>query len=442
MSAVKGNTMHSTTSDDSHLRPQQCITPAHTPTIPGTTTPPRKPPQHLLAHSLGYRRRAGTRIAFLLVLALLLAAGITFSLAPGLILFTPRAAITLTPRSALGKLRITVEAVAGTPHPGQAQARFLTTSTQTSRSTVRASGSGHLEAEVARGQVTFYNLATYSIALPAGVTLTGHDGVQIVTDSATLVPAGNPPYMGSASVPAQAVRTGPSGNIAAGDIDVLCCAAGIVVKNQQAFGGGRDARTFTVVAKSDINTASAPLVASLTQQAQAALTAQVHPGEQAIPPTCSPHMLADPQVGQEAAQVTVSVSVTCRSATYNRQQVALIATTLFQQQESAALGPNYASGGQVTSIEDQARILDTPQETLTIPVGVRGLWIYQVDRSTFRALAAQLAGKNPTTARAILLRVPGVAQASIHLSGWNTSMLPLESNQIEIVVFSPHMPGA
>lgn len=427
--------MHSTRSDDSRLLPQQSAAPSLASSSPAT--PPRKPPQPPSSRSSRYRRRVVTSLFLLLVLLVLLTGGIAFSLAPSLAIFTPSATITLTPRSTLEQQRVTIQAVTGSPHQGKAQARLLKTTTSTEHTSVPATGSGHQAAQSASGEVTFYNLATYEIDIPAGVKLTGRDGVQIITDAAAQVPAGNPPTMGSYSVPAHALLPGPTGNIAADDINGLCCANGVVAKNQQPFGGGRDARTFTAVAQSDIDGASAPLVASLTKQAQADLSVQLRPGETLLAAPCVPHVQAEPAVGHEATRVTVSVTLTCRGETYNRQQVNSLAAALFQQQENVALGPNYALDRHVTASVAQAEITEPQQGMLAIPVAVRGLWIYRVDRSGFRALAKQLAGKDPAAARAILLHLPGVVQASIQLSVRDQAALPTDVNQIVIVV-APH----
>lgn len=348
--------------------------------------------------------------------------GIAFSLGSSKAFFAPGVTVTLTPSSRLEHQNLTIKAVTGTPQQGQAQARLLT-STRTSQSTVAATGSGHQDALAASGRVTFYNLATYSIAVPAGVQLTGRDGVQIVTDASTQVPAGNPPTMGSASVPAHAVNTGPSGNIAAGDIDVLCCSDGIVAKNQQAFAGGQDARSFTTVAQTDIDAAKSSLSTQLSQQAQQALSAQVRPGEKLLAPPCTTKVQSTPAVGQEAQRVSVSVTFTCSGTVYAPEQVNSLATALFQRQVQAALGSHYLLSGQTTASVEQAAVTQPQPGTLAIPVAVRGLWVYQVDRSGLRTLAKQLAGKEPSAARAILLRVPGVAQASIQLSGWDVCRL-------------------
>jgi hypothetical protein len=108
----------------------------------------------------------------------------------------------------------------------------------------------------------------------------------------------------------------------------------------------------------------------------------------------------------------------------------------------SALGPNYGISGQVAAVAGQARVIDPQRGTLAVPVAVHGWWIYQIDRSAFQALARRVAGKNPTTARAILLRVPGVVQADIQLPDWNASNLPADSNQIEIVVVPPKGPDS
>jgi hypothetical protein len=373
----------------------------------------------------------------LLLCGLVLAGGIAFSLNAGLAFFSPRATITITPRSSFEQQSITVKAVTGTPGQGEIQVRTLQARTSTEHATVPATGSGHQDAQPGRGQVTFYNLATYEISIPAGVLLTGRDGIQVMTDDPAQVPAGNPPTLGAYTVHAHTVRLGPTGNIAAGDIDVLCCANGIVAKNQQPFSGGQEARSYTAVVQQDIDSASAPLITTLTRQAQADLQAQARPGERLTQARCSPHVLADPAVGQESTQSTVTVWVSCNSAAYNQQQIDSLAATLLQQQVSAALGTHYALSGRIATGDAQLP-LSNAQGILSLLVPAQGLWVYQLDQQALHDALKQLVGKPQRTAQAQISSLPGVLQVTIQIAGGDGHTLPTAFDQITVIVVTPH----
>jgi hypothetical protein len=72
-------------------------------------------------------------------------------------------------------------------------------------------------------------------------TRAGRQATQVVTDAPAAIPAGNPPLFGVVTVSAHATLEGSRGNIAALDIDGLCCAAGAAVKNTAGFRRGQDA---------------------------------------------------------------------------------------------------------------------------------------------------------------------------------------------------------
>jgi hypothetical protein len=424
-----------TTSESEQLPTEQSKSPV-TATTSTSTLVPLTTPQPGAGFPRRYRRTILLSLV-LLVLCLLLVGGVTSMLGQGLAFFSPHATITISPRFAVEQQSIGVTAVTGTPQGTQAQARQLTIHSVTQRVTVPATGNGHLPARSARGQITFYNLATYGISIPAGVRLIGRSGVAVVTDASVYVPAGNPPALGSASVPAHTSMTGSDVNSAAGDINALCCASGIVAKNQQSFSGGRDARSFKVVQQLDITEAATPLVSSLSQQVQASLAGDLRPGERATSPQCIPHIQPDHQVGQEADQVHVSVSVTCTRLAYISQQVVSRASLLYQQQLGAALGPDYALEGSLLASPEQITADNTKTGTLSISVPIRGVWVYRVERSAFPLLLKRIAGTDPARARTILMTVPGVSSVSILLSGWNTTTLPTGSDQISIVVATP-----
>lgn len=422
----------STTSKDDHLLPSQgdTVPPALAPsTVPARQTIPLHP-----ARSRHYRRTITIALFLLLACVLLLVGGIAN---PVIASLSPKATITLTPLTAIEQQTVTVQAVTGTPAKGQIQARLLEVHTPTQHITAAATGRGMHAAQVATGRITFFNLATYAITIPAGVILTGSDRESVITNSSVTVPAGNPPSLGSASVAAHAQYPGPSGNIAKGAINTLCCANGIVARNANPFTGGQNARSYTMLQQQDIQAAATPLVAALTQQAQSSLKSQLLPREQLIAPHCTFDVQANPPAGHEATQGAITVWVSCWSEAYNAQGVAELATASFQQQVSATLGSSYALTGRITTSSGQASVTNAQQGSLSIAVTTRGLWVFQIDRTAFRALLLQVAGKDPGTAQAILLRTPGVSHATIQLSGWNTGTLPTDVGQIELEVRTP-----
>ena len=352
----------------------------------------------------------------------------------------PRATITITPAEASLQGLVTVTAEPLAPSPQQAQAHRVTATPAAQQVTVPATGKQQQAAVAGQGTLTFYNLATSAQNIAAGTVLTGADGVRVITTATAFVPAGNPPTMGSISVPAQATQTGPGGNIAALDINQLCCTSGIEVKNNQPFAQGQNARDYTVVQQRDIDGAATPLVATLTQRARTSLQELVGPNEILLPSACLPTIRANHTPGQEASQVTVAVGVSCRSETYNRREVARLATERFAQQGGASLGTAYKLSGQISAAVGPAVLQDAQRGQLAIPVTVRGRWEYQLSGPLLQRLLKHVAGMRRQAARAYLDHIQGIQDATIQSSGWETTTLPLDERQIDIKIAFPSHP--
>src|SRR5260221_2241433 len=230
------------------------------------------------------RLRWGLASAGLLLLALLLLAGVGMlwdsgPLAP--LLFRPSAIVTIEPTRLESQAMLAITAVTGTSNTAKHEvaARFVSATSPASEAFGQASGTAHVPATVASGTLTLYNAATYSQTIAASTVLTGADGVQVVTDAAASLPAGNPPLFGVATVSAHTLQAGSHYNIAVLDIDGLCCAAGVAVKNTAGFSGGRDAQTYTMVRQADVDGLARPLIDTLTQDAQAGIRGEVRPKE-------------------------------------------------------------------------------------------------------------------------------------------------------------------
>jgi hypothetical protein len=273
-----------------------------------------------------------------------------------------------------------------------------------------------------------YNGLISRQAIAAGTMLTGSDGVHIVTDQAAVIPAANPPLEGQVTIPAHALVAGQQGNIPAYDINTACCATSVVAKNTQSFTGGQAARDFLVTTRTDINAAVTSLLVTLSQSEDAALQAQLHQNEQLITPSCTPHVVSDHKPGEEAKQVTVTVSVTCSGIGYDAHTVYTHATQAITQ-----LGADYRLMGDIQVTLIRATLTPKRQGLVMLTVQVIGTWVYQITPDMQQHLTKLIAGKTKQQAIATLLTVPGIAGVQISVKGGNQT-LPQDPKDILIII--------
>ncbi len=338
-------------------------------------------------------------------------------------LLTPTATVTIIPVERTITLTTAI----------QVQGRELAPLTLIQSTTTFATGKRHQAATRAAGTITFYNGLLASQTIPAGTTLTGKDGVQIITDQAAVIPAGNPPSYGQVSVSAHAVFAGPQGNIPAYAINTACCATSVVAKNTGAFSGGAAAREYLVVTRTDINNAVTSLLVTLSQSEDAALQVQLHTGEELITPSCTPHVASDHRPGDEAQHVSVTVSVTCTGIAYDAYTLYQHATQLLTSQATTTLGAEYTLLGDIQVTIVHATITDHTQGIATLALKIDATYLYQIRSTEKEHLSTLLAGKPKQQAVTTLLQVPGIQAASIHLAGGNTT-LPTDPHHIQIIV--------
>ena len=374
---------------------------------------------------------------FLYLLALVLIAVFVAPVA------TLAATVTLVPETKTLSTRLTVTALStGTPEPARQQVaeRLLEVGSPLQSQSVPTTGTGHAPARMGEGTVTFYNAAPSAQTVAAGTVLTGTDGVEIVTDAPAVIPAGNPPIEGEATVPAHATVIGPQGNIAPLDLNGLCCLAGISVKNAMAFHDGQDAYDYPMVTQADIDQAAGPLVATLTAATQATLHAQVSPNERlAGQVQCQPAVTPDHPVGSDASRVTVSVSVICHAEAYDYGAVVRLVRSALLQTASTTLGTGYALRGTIsTTITPAGAPPRAKPGTLTLLVTGQGAWVYQVSTTEQARLTRLIAGLSRQAATQVLQQQePGhLAAIHIEITGlWvSGTTLPTDSAHIHLVV--------
>ena len=185
--------------------------------------------------------------------------------------------------------------------------------------TIATTGRGHQNATYAHGTLTFYNGSFSDQFIPQNMLFTNANGVQIVTDAAVTIPAGNPPTYGEATIAAHALLSGIAGNIPSYSINTACCAPSVKAVNTNDFTGGTNARDYNIVTKQDINNGVTPLTQSLYNQEQHTLHAGLTPDAILLPLPCSSRVTTNHHAGDETASVTIHVSETCSALAYSQK---------------------------------------------------------------------------------------------------------------------------
>src|SRR6266567_409291 len=277
------------------------------------------------------------------------------------------------------------------------QTRSLAPVTINKTLTAPTTGKGHQQAKQARGTLAFYNGLFTMQTFPQGTVFTGADGIKVTTDKSVTIPAGNPPSYGQATIPAHAIMLGAAGNIQAGDISTSV-SNGVLVKSSQ-FSGGRDARDFHAVAKSDLDSLTATLQQQLTQAMPQ--TFNIAPGEEVTPTNCTFTESADHGAGDEAKAVTVQASKTCSAVAYKQETLQQQATAAFT---TARPGKQYERVGSVHT---------TVVSIVPFIVRLTGLWEYALTPDDEQDLAQHIQGDTPQQARASLFKTGLVSQVTI-----------------------------
>src|SRR5258708_22227207 len=117
---------------------------------------------------------------------------------------------------------------------------FLPLQTFNSAVPIVPTGIKHISATAAKGFLTIYNGSIFSQQIPADMIFVGNDRIEVVVDKSADIPAGNPPYYGTAVVSAHAIAAGAKGNIQALDINEVF-GSSLYIRNLQSFTGGMDA---------------------------------------------------------------------------------------------------------------------------------------------------------------------------------------------------------
>jgi serine/threonine protein kinase len=437
----------------------------------GPVTVPMPAPSGPIAPS-GRQRTSKRRfiliaVSVLVVLALV-AGGVAYAV-PGLLPLFSRGAtsgpgasssamVTIIPASKNLSNTFTLSGVTGTPDASKQQvgARLLSATTSAHSQTVNTTGQGTTPGTQASGLVALFNFQSSPMGFNAGSVWPNNAScerpmrpIDMVLDQTVTVPAApQPGGYSSAVIAGHILEVGTIGNIpeiSAGCYTFASLWGGAtcdqvdqpnpcwIVDSVSDFTGGQDPQTYPAVAQSDINNAASDLESANKPNPQQVLQSQIKPNEQLVgTPQCTPKVSSDHQAGDQATQVTVTVTFTCTGEVYDHDGALMMATNLLMQQATADPGAGYVLVGKIKAAITTATLGN--QGTVTITTTAEGLWAYQFTQAQQQALARLIAGKSKAEAQQLLTTQTGVASATIQLSGGNGQTLPSDPSKIRIVV--------
>jgi len=300
-------------------------------------------------------------------------------------------------------------------------------------SNVATSGTVTVAGQQAQGTVTFSNTNRNAVNLQS-IILTTPSGVRFQVATVT-VPSRHNGQPGKIDATAIAVDAGVAGNIPAHALDGPCCANGITVSNDQDFADGIDGNVTHTVAQSDLDKVQAHLAPILEQKALQQLQKQLGPDDAlAGKPAYKVIVMPSVQVGDQAASVQISVSVSATATSYARSMITNVAQQLLNRQEQQSLGKQYLLSG--TPTISTPTVQQTPNGNVYLNIGARGFWFYDIPADEINKWPTSIKGSSTAAALAYLNGQPGVHGVEIHLP-FGTDTLPTDITNIKFQIITP-----
>src|SRR5205085_3765736 len=126
-------------------------------------------------------------------------------------------------------------------------------------------------------------------------------------------------------------------------------------------------------------------------------------GEALGMPTYTPTAGSNHKVGDEATQVTVTVSEPCPDVAYDTNALREKAIQLLTAKAARDLGNRYNLIGNIQTSILHTTITNKKQVSIMLQVSMKGVWAYQIDQQQIKAL---IAGKVQQEASKTLLAQP------------------------------------
>jgi len=422
------------------------VKPGETPVSPVTPAIPIYRQRRISEHvtptaTIGVRsqkfRRRPLLLLSIIVLVLALFSGLVYAMP---LLFSGKSITTvkITPSGADLKNNFTISAVKGIPDPANQQVGVHVESATTllHSKAVNATSTETTPGTHAKGFLYISNYSNSPMTMNAGLIIGPNSktpNIELVLDETVTIPSISGPQSNIGYVPAHAVPVGSIGNIPFESF--YYSGSAWEADNYQAFTGGQDPQTYTVVQQSDIDNAANALEQTNPPDAQQMIQPLVHANERLVgTPACKPNVTSDRKVGDKTTTVTVSVSYTCTGEVYDYGGARAMAAHLLTNQANTQLGSGYAPVGNIKTTLTSATLTDAKNGTVTLLVDAEGVWAYQFTDAQKQALAMLIAGKTKSEAQSLLASQKGVGQVVITLTGGNSDTLPTDVKKITILI--------
>lgn len=191
--------------------------------------------------------------------------------------------------------------------------------------------------DLAKGKVTIYNATSGEKVFPAGTILTGPNNLRFTTDVAVTVASSSgtaeQPQSGSAVVAITASNIGTESNLPAKSEFMVANfdKKTYIAKNEEGFAGG-SSREIQAVSKDDLTRLENLLTKQLQEEALNALTAEQEEGSRIIPlgTTTVSGKTFDAKAGDEARNVTLTMSMTAAALRYNVSDLLPVAVAMLK----------------------------------------------------------------------------------------------------------------
>src|SRR5579885_1459767 len=269
--------------------------------------------------------------------------------------------------------------------------------------------------ERAKGTVTIYNSSNSPQELSGGTHITSTNGLVFTLDNDVTVASASGDIFsgtkpGTTDVTVTANDIGATYNLPSGTQFSVDSSSSLAAKNNAAFSGGTK-KTVTVVSKNDITKLQSDLAKQLQQNAIDQLTKQAS-GDEAVLPVVLNETLSttnfDKQVGDQANTVKITGTETFSGLAYNTTDLIQFSQALLKSKYSQAI--TFAANS-IKATVNNAKQKDTMAINATVAIQA-GL-LPKIDTDT---ILSQIHGKSVAQAKATLMTLPQVSNATIKFS--------------------------
>ncbi|MCL6096734.1 MAG: hypothetical protein M1444_03615 [Patescibacteria group bacterium] len=287
----------------------------------------------------------------------------------------------------------------------------------------------------AKGVVTIFSQLSESQTLPKGTAIKSPNGLSFTLDSAVTInsvgshSADQSVTPSTANVNVTAADIGKSSNLPSGTKFTISGFAitDLVAKNDNPFSGGTS-KTITVVSKDDIAKLLTDLPKKLEDKAKNDITGKLSSDKALLPNFVSKNVEKkdfDKNAGEEAAQVTLTGTISYQGVSYNKNDIVALALNLFSARDITINKDNLN-----VSVKD----MKAKDKEVDANLNIQALLLPKVDDGS---LTRQIAGQSVSKAQGVLSDLPHVSGVTISVSPslpFLPKNLPRNSKNIKIVI--------